>query len=721
MANRDQPINGHGSRLSLRSDGSLLLFDFDGSQVWRANTTLAAGAAKLELLSSGNLVLTDSTGAVIWESFDYPTDTLLPSQPITKGKFLVSASRSGSVSSGYYSLFYDNDNVLSLKFDSPEISSVYWPNPDYNVWQNGRTVYNSSRLGLLGGEGRFLSSDRLEFSASDVGHGVKRRLTLDHDGNLRLYSLINGSSWSVTWEAIAQPCRIHGLCGRNGICVYTTVPKCSCPPGYEMRDPSDWFKGCRPQFNRSCGAEEVTFVEIAHTDFYGYDLNYSQMITMQTCRESCEQDCSCEGFGYRLNGEGECFPKIALFNGYQSPDFFGNMYLKVPKNLIGVSSDGLKGLDPVCGSNKEEDLGFPNMFKISKGNSYTYLYWFVSAIGGIEALFILSGWYYLYRDRGLHNSVEQGYMAISKQFKRFTYGELKKATNKFKVELGRGGSGVVYKGVLNDARVVAVKKLADMNQGEEEFWAEVSTIGTIYHMNLVRMWGYCSEAAHRLLVYEYIDNGSLAKHLFSSANSSKLLGWEQRYRIAVGTAKGLAYLHHECLEWVIHCDVKPENILLDSDFEAKIADFGLAKLSHRSGFQSHVSRIRGTKGYLAPEWASNLPITAKIDVYSYGIVLLEIVKGSRISNWVLEGEEQEEVELRKIVSFARSMIESADGSWIDELVDQRLIGRYDKRQAVMMISLALSCVEEDRNKRPTMGVIVQDLLAVEEEPASTVY
>ncbi|KAF6161115.1 hypothetical protein GIB67_007756 [Kingdonia uniflora] len=176
---------------------------------------------------------------------------------------------------------------------------------------------------------------------------------------------------------------------------------------------------------------------------------------------------------------------------------------------------------------------------------------------------------------GMPTSVENGYFAISKQFRKFSYAELKKATRKFKEELRRGESGVVYKGVLGDNRVVVVKKHGDVTQGEEQFWSEVSTIGTINHMNLVRMWGFCSKKTHKFLVYEYLENMSLDKHLFSSS----VLQWKERYKIALGAAKGLAYLHHECLEWVIQCDIKPENIILDGNFEPKIVDFGLAKLS----------------------------------------------------------------------------------------------------------------------------------------------
>lgn len=197
-----------------------------------------------------------------------------------------------------------------------------------------------------------------------------------------------------------------------------------------------------------------------------------------------------------------------------------------------------------------------------------------------------------------------------------------------------------------------------------------------------------------------------------------MLDWKKRFRIALGTAKGLAYLHHECLEWVIHCDMKPENILLDHNFEFKISDFGLAKLSQGGGSGSEFSRIRGTKGYLAPEWALNLPITGKVDVYSYGIVLLEIVKGIRLSSWVkvmvVDGIE-EEVELRKFLSSVRKKFENGEDLMVEDIVDPRLEGKFNENQATKMVEIGIACVE-DRNKRPTMDAVVLALLRCEDEP-----
>jgi hypothetical protein len=198
-ANRDAPVNGKGSRLTFQNDGTLALLDYNGKVVWSTNTT-ATQANRAELLNNGNLVVMDLQGQHLWRSFDSPTDTLLPLQPITRNVKLVSASARGLLYSGFYNFLFDSNNILTLVYNGPDTASIYWPNPSVHLFK---------------------------FEDSDLGDHVMRRLTLDYDGNLRLYSLNETSgNWSVSWMAFSRLCQMHGVCGINSICNY--IPRLHC-------------------------------------------------------------------------------------------------------------------------------------------------------------------------------------------------------------------------------------------------------------------------------------------------------------------------------------------------------------------------------------------------------------------------------------------------------------------------------------------------------------
>ncbi|AES69565.1 tyrosine kinase family protein [Medicago truncatula] len=300
----------------------------------------------------------------------------------------------------------------------------------------------------------------------------------------------------------------------------------------------------------------------------------------------------------------------------------------------------------------------------------------------------------------------QGYVLAGARFRKFTYSELKLATKCFSQEIGSGAGGTVYKGLLSDNRVVAIKRLHEANKGESEFLAEVSVIGRLNHMNLIGMWGYCAEGKHRLLVFEYMEKGSLADNLSSNA-----LNWGKRYKIALGTAKCLAYLHEECLEWILHCDIKPQNILIDSDYQPKVADFGLSKLLQRNNLDnSSFSRMRGTRGYMAPEWIFNLPITSKVDVYSYGVVLLEMITGKSAMTSILitDGEKTHNESLVTWVREKRRKLLEMK-SLVEQIVDPTLGSNYDMVKSETLTMVALKCVEEEKDMRPNMSEVVEML------------
>jgi Protein kinase domain/D-mannose binding lectin/S-locus glycoprotein domain len=697
-------------------DGNIELMDYDGEVVWSTDTS-GSGANHAELLENGNLVIVDDGGKYLWQSFNNPTDTLLPGQPITLDTKIV-LSANVSLISRHYVCRYSDDNMLALIYEDPELSHIYWPVPGTNSWSNKRWSSNSTRYGVLNDQGYFKSSDNLTFYASDFGVvGIKRRLTLEYDGNLRLYSLDeNSGSWSISWQAFSEPCLIHGLCGKSGICVYSPKPSCACPPGYEMSDSSDWKKGCKPVFRSNC-AEKMKLIMLPQTDFWGSDYFYAQGISVEDCTMKCEQDCSCIGLQY-MNSMRVCTLKSSLYNGNTYPGHWGTIYLKVPiafnVSRISIPQSGLEVpqvQNPSCSGSHDVIKRLSKTSTQSQASSmFVYLFIFALIIFVMEILFITFGCWFMSRNEPVE--ALDGYKEISNHFRRYTYKELVRATTNFKDELGRGGSGVVYKGILDDGRLVAVKKLDDATQGEEEFQAELSLIGCINHMNLVRVCGFCLKGQHRILISEFVENGSLDKILFNVAqNGNNILRWHHRCKIAAGVAKGLAYLHHECLEWVLHCDVKPENILLDADLEPKIADFGLSKLLNRIGPTPQISRIRGTRGYIAPEWTHQLPITAKADVYSFGVVLLELVMGKHVSNVATNGDDTEAC-MRNIIETVKQKSDEDDLQWILGFVDTRLEGDFDCLQAAVVMKLAVSCMEEERSKRPTMSDALQILLSL---------
>ncbi|KAB2619440.1 receptor protein kinase ZmPK1 [Pyrus ussuriensis x Pyrus communis] len=717
-ANRDRPVNGKRSKLSLLKTGNLILTDAGQSIVW-ATTTTSLSPAHLTLHTSGNLILQNSDDhVVLWQSFDSPTDTLLPLQPFTRNAMLVSTRSQSNSSSGFYKLFFDNDNLLRLLFDGLEVSSVYWPDPSRVSWDNERSTYNNTRTAMLDSLGSFVSSDNLTFMSTDYGARLQRMLRIDFDGNVRLYSRERaGEKWVVSWQAISDPCKVHGTCGANSVCSYDRGfgRKCLCLPGYQMRNHTDWSFGCEPQFDLSyTEGNESSFLKLSQVEFNGYDFNSYTNYSYMECESICLKLDNCKGFQYtfdRGNGFYNCNPKTQLRSGHMS-DSQGYLYLRLPKAFLLSNGSGIKapkdyGL--IC-TDRDIDLN-RNYVKNHVSKPVKFLLWFACGVGGFEIVCLLL-FLCLLNSRTRKNSnedMQQGYLLAATGFKRFSYAELKKATRGFSEEIGRGAGGFVYKGVLDDERIAAVKLLNEAIQGEAEFLAEVSTLGRLNHMHLIEMWGYCSEGKHKLLVYEYMEHGSLAQNL-----SSNVLDWEKRFEIAVGTAKGLAYLHEECLEWVLHCDVKPQNILLDSNYQPKVADFGLSKLFNRGELKnSSFSRIRGTRGYIAPEWVYNLPITSKVDVYSYGIVVLEMVTGKN----PMMGGDAFDGEQRRLISWMREKVNGTSSikPQIEEIIDSSFEGEYNVEKVEVLLKVALHCVEEDKDARPTMRQVVEMLLHLDKD------
>ncbi|KAL2499530.1 Leucine-rich repeat receptor-like serine/threonine-protein kinase BAM1 [Abeliophyllum distichum] len=275
--------------------------------------------------------------------------------------------------------------------------------------------------------------------------------------------------------------------------------------------------------------------------------------------------------------------------------------------------------------------------------------------------------------------------------------------------IGKGGAGIVYKGVTPNGEQVAVKRLASMSRGSSHdhgFNAEIQTLGRIRHRHIVRLLGFCSNHETNLLVYEYMPNGSLGEVLHGKTGGH--LHWDTRYKIAVEAAKGLCYLHHDCSPLIVHRDVKSNNILLDSNFEAHVADFGLAKFLQHSGASESMSAVAGSYGYIAPEYAYTLKVDEKSDVYSFGVVLLELVTGKKPVGEFGDGVD--------IVQWVKQMT----GGKKDEvlkILDPRL-PTVPLHDVIHAFYVAMLCVEEQALERPTMREVVQILTELPKPPSS---
>ncbi|GAB2226022.1 hypothetical protein Droror1_Dr00021805 [Drosera rotundifolia] len=299
--------------------------------------------------------------------------------------------------------------------------------------------------------------------------------------------------------------------------------------------------------------------------------------------------------------------------------------------------------------------------------------------------------------------------AFAINVKMFSYSDLKSATRNFRAEslIGEGGFGCVFKGWIDpntfapskpgSGVVVAVKRLRSGSyQGHKEWLAEVNYLGQLRHENLVKLIGYCLEREHKLLVYEYMPRGSLENHLFRK--SVEPIPWSTRMNIAVGVARGLAFLHSLDAN-VIYRDLKASNILLDLDFNAKLSDFGLAR-DGPTGDKTHVStRVMGTRGYAAPEYVATGHLTSKSDVYSYGVVLLELISGKRVMN--------EDGSDGNLVDWAKPFL--SDQRRVLRIMDTRLGGQYPKKEAQTAAALVLQCLQVDPKNRPNMSDVLAGL------------
>ncbi|XP_057836445.1 G-type lectin S-receptor-like serine/threonine-protein kinase At2g19130 [Cryptomeria japonica] len=689
VANRDNPVTSMPSILKFSSDGRLRLFDGKGQSAW--STGLGVKGSRAMITEVGNFIMLGqgrNKSEIVWESFAHPTDTWLPGMKLWKGMKLTSWKSSVDPASGLFSGGMDmspgKTQILMVYNNSvPFWSSGEWTG---NYFANVPEVYAPERFEASCVR---VSPSRiyLNFSVFRQGHTLSGRIMVDEKGELKSCDRIDDGSWTQTWSTYRGQCSEYNICGAYGLCNANAV--CSCVEGFTPKGDTQgwWSSGCARRRPMKCSVTEGTtdgFLESKNRNLHEEEaVSYNNETTMEGCRTACLNNCSCTAFSFVISD----LPVCRLW--------FGDLF------KMSVSSDSHSVFIRLAASELQDS-------KSERSRKVPGLYILLPSVAACcVILSLLLAAFILWKCRGQRKiSVEED---VPIMLKTFTYKELRIATENFKHELGSGAFGSVFKGTLSDSTLVAVKRLEGFARAEKQFRAEINTIGIIQHVNLVRLCGFCVEGSQRLLVYAYMPNGSLNSSLFcEEEEADKVLDWKTRFEIVLGTARGLAYLHEECRDCIIHCDIKPENILLDDDFSPKIADFGLAKLVGRD-FSRVLTTTRGTPGYLAPEWISGLPITPKVDVYSFGMTLLEIISGRR--NLDLKVEERSRL---YFPTWASSQIQRGN---ITGIVDARIASEANIEEVRRAAVVGGLCIQDDENQRPSMGKVVKILEGKMEAPA----
>ncbi|KAI5070827.1 hypothetical protein GOP47_0015170 [Adiantum capillus-veneris] len=705
-ANQDSPLS-HSDQLVFSMDGNAALVGSNGTvTLWSSNTT-GLGVKRMVMLDSGNLILVNGANETMWQSFDYPTDTLLSGQVLQKGMHLTSRVSNSNMSSGSFSLSLAQGDLklLYATSSSSALSQTYWSMlQDVRLVSHGRGTpsyvrFDSTGLNFVSDNGAVVSS------ISWISTATLCKASLHPDGNLVIY-VFSSNVWAAQFTALQNGCSLPLSCGPSGVC---KSGQCSCPSPLQALNENNVAEGCRSLAAPSCtnvSSRSLLLQEIGDgLDYFAN--NYAppaSMSDLDGCKKLCMENCSCYYFFF-YNDSDSCFLYSQL-GTIQSTGWGRMLFVKTNRAL---ESSNLTAPAGVGG--QPPSRGLPSFL----------LPVILGSISFIVLALACAFMYWFFKMHRVHFPQEDDYAegddvfldTISGLPTRFTLKELQSATKNFSKKLGEGGFGSVYEGVLPDKTKVAVKRLegAGAGQGKKEFRAEVAIIGRVHHMHLVQLYGYCAEGSHRLLVYEFLANGSLDKCLFGEGK--KPLEWNVRYQIALSTARGLAYLHDDCREKIIHCDIKPENILLDEAYNAKLSDFGLAKLVNKE--QSQVfTTMRGTRGYLAPEWIMNLAISEKSDVYSFGMVLLETISGRKNLELTAVSEK------RYFPSYAYEQVER--GAFMN-LADERLNGEaVCIEELIRAAKVALWCIQEEISIRPSMAKVVQMLegsLKIPDPPSSS--
>ncbi|XP_071732905.1 G-type lectin S-receptor-like serine/threonine-protein kinase At4g27290 isoform X2 [Rutidosis leptorrhynchoides] len=716
VANRETPITDKLGFFKVTKDGNLLILKGGGNTVaWSSNSTASgngnAPVVEVQLLDTGNLVVwdkkKDTNRNLIWQSFDYPGDTFLPGMKF--GKDFVTGiewcmtswkSPDDPAPGLYHDLVNTNGYPQIFGWRGKELLTRLGP---WNgVGFNGFGIDIPNPIYSL----EFVVNEKEIYHKYELKSSVIMRVVLTWEGKTEILHWIERiQEWLVYADASVDSCGRFALCGPYGSCSINTHPPCGCMEGFEPKnqqqwDASDWSSGCKRKKALNCGNTDgfrkiAGGVKVPDTRKSYYNVSMS----LGECEMTCKRDCSCTAYASLdiSNGGSGCLLWFHELMDTREYDSKQDLYLK-------MAASELQGqVVQHAGPNERNVLVIVFLL--------------------MSLFLLLPALAYASRKMKKRNYMKRrgnnGYVLDEKKtslrmelldnLQFFNLTEVERATDNFNVsnKIGEGGFGPVYKGVLEDGQEVAVKRLSETSQqGLDEFKNELTCIAKLQHRNLVKLLGYCVHEYELILIYEYMPNNSLDFFLFDKERSL-MLDWPKRFVIIHGMARGILYLHQDSRLQIIHRDLKAGNILLDSNMNPKISDFGLARKFVGHDDIAKTKKVVGTYGYISPEYAVHGRFSIKSDVFSFGVLVLEIICGKKNREFTHENHGD------NLLGHAWRLYKENKGT---ELICESLRASCIVSEVLRSIHVALLCVQHHAEDRPTMLSVVLMLVSESKLP-----